>query len=102
MKNPVYRIRLVLSPSILGRRRVRYILLSDFCLRRVSIHDRSLKLGLQCLSIELSSVQVNAIDLPRVADVLQGICVEHNKIGSLAPCEGPGVVDAEHFGWPGS
>ncbi len=39
-----------------GRRWVRYVLRSDFCLRRVSIHDRLLKLGLQCLSIELGSV----------------------------------------------
>src|SRR5580692_11858611 len=80
---------------------MRYIIFLNPGLCSVSIHHRLLKLGLERLSIELRSIQVDTVNLPRIADILQRIRGQHNKIGALTFGKHPSVLDPEHFSRPG-
>ena len=73
---------------------MRHVIQLKFGLRGVAIHHRLFKFGLERWAIEAGAKQIHAVDLARVANVVQRIGIQHDKIGALALGEGPSVVDA--------
>src|SRR5437867_5141097 len=49
-------------------------------------------------AIDLFTSQVNLVDLPRVGDVLQRICVEHYEVGALAGRDHAKLIKPQRLG----
>ena len=76
------------------------VVLPRGCLQGIPVHYGLLELGAKRLAIESGALEVHAVNLARVADIVQGVGVQHDKIGPFPLGKCAGILDAQHFGGP--